>query len=603
MRETIIGIDLGTTNSEVAVMEGGQPTIIPLSNGDKMLPSVVGIDHNNNNILVGVPAHNQYILDPENTIKSIKRKMGQSEKVSMAGQEYSPQEISGAILKELKKAAEAHLGHQVNKAVVTVPAYFNDAQRQATREAGEIAGMEVVRMINEPTAAALSYEAGHHGSRKILIYDLGGGTFDVSVVQIEDGVVEVISSHGNNRLGGDDFDQKIIDHLLEFMETKHGVQTHDAKTMARIVRAAENAKKTLSDQPFVNIEEEYLLEKNGQPVHLSTELTRDQYEEMIFPYIEETLQAIHTALHGADMTASDVEQILLVGGATRTPLVSRRLEEMFGLKPRGEVNPDLCVALGAAIQGSAIGGDEVHAVLVDVTPYTFGTSYFGKLDGMLSPHPYAPVIAKNTPIPVQKGELFYTVMDGQSAVDVKVFQGEDPDSRKNIQIGEFMVEGLDDVPAGNPILFQFDLDINGILHVSAKEKNTGLEKRITIDNAFRPMEKQNLVQARERLDALFGEEAESDDDDDHDSSIQGRAQDEDKDDKDDKDEKIKRKEVVQAKALIEKAERMMDDAEGEDREEISNLVETMQDALNNQDGSALKNASEELADILYYLET
>lgn len=593
MNETIIGIDLGTTNSEVAVVQSGQAKIISLADGNKMLPSVVGIGEDQA-ILVGTSALNQYLLAPERTVKSIKRKMGQAEKVSMQGQDYSPQEISAAILKELKQVAESYLGHEVQKAVITVPAYFNDAQRQATREAGEIAGLDVVRMINEPTAAALAYESGHKGSRRILVYDLGGGTFDVSVVQIEEGVVEVISSHGNNQLGGDDFDQKIVDHILEFIKTEHGLEVEMGKTMARIVRASETAKKNLSDQPFVLIEEEYLLEKKGQPIHLSLELTRDQYEEMIEPYIEETLQAVHTALRGASLTSSEVEQILLVGGATRTPLVSQKLEEVFGLQPHAEVNPDLCVALGAAIQGASIGGNEVNAVLVDVTPYTFGTSYFGEIDGVPSPHPYEPIISKNTPIPVRKGSLFYTMYNGQEAVQVKVFQGEDPDSRNNIQMGEFVVKGLGDVEAGNPILFEFDLDLNGILHVSAKEKNTGLEKSITIDNAFAVMEKQNMEQAKERLSALFGEEKSVLDIDDlqlqQASTTHG-------------DEKTLHTEIVQAKALIEKAERMMGDAEEEDREEIINLVEEMKDALNDHDTKVLSKVSEELADILYYLET
>lgn len=590
MSETIIGIDLGTTNSEVAVLENGQPKIIPLADGEKMLPSVVGVDESGK-ILVGSPARNQYLLKPDDTIKSVKRMMGQHGKVFMAGQEYSPQEISGAILRELKGVAERHLGHEVRKAVITVPAYFNDAQRQATREAGEIAGLEVVRMINEPTAAALSYEAGHQESRKILVYDLGGGTFDVSVVRIEDGVVEVVSSHGNNHLGGDDFDQKIVDFILDFIEEKYEIRDESTKTMARIVRAAETAKKNLSDQPFVLIEEEYLLEKDGQPIHLSMELSREDYEKMIFPYIEETLQAVHTALHGANMTASEVEQILLVGGSTRTPVVSRRLEEVFGLKPRGEVNPDLCVALGAAIQGAAIGGDDVNAVLVDVTPYTFGTSYFGVLDGMPSPHAYAPIIKKNTPIPVRKGEIFYTMIDGQEAVDVRIFQGENQDSRKNILLGEFMVKGLKDVPAGNPILFELDLDLNGILHVSAKEKETGVGKEITIDNAFSPMEERNLKEAKDRLNSLFGENLDSDVD------HEGREQDS------DSDENNSHKKAAQAKILIENAERVLEKAEEEDREEIINLVEEIQDAIKNGDESALGQASEELADILFYLET
>ena len=309
--------------------------------------------------------------------------------------------------------------------MITVPAYFSDTQRQATREAGEIAGLEVVRIINEPTAAALVYEAGQHEGKRILVYDLGGGTFDVSVVRIEEGVVEVISSHGNNHLGGDDFDQKIVAHILEHLKIKQGVDVSDQpRAMARILRAAEAAKRHLSDHPYARIEEEYLTGADARPVHLSLELARDEYEQMIAPFVEETLQAIHNALQAADLTASQVEEILLVGGATRTPMIRRRLLEVFASEPRGEVDADLCVAMGAAIQGAAIAGAEVSAVLVDVTPYTFGTSALGELDGELYPYHYVPIIARNTPIPVRKSEAFYTVVDDQPVVDVRIFQGE-----------------------------------------------------------------------------------------------------------------------------------------------------------------------------------
>jgi len=394
-------------------------------------------------MLVGEDARNQLILYPERTIKSIKRQMGSNDKVHLAGCEYTPQEISAIILKRLKHIAEQSLGQPVRKAVITVPAYFSDTQRQATREAGEIAGLEVVRIINEPTAAALVYEAAQHQGKRILVYDLGGGTFDASIVRIEAGVVEVISSHGNNHLGGDDFDHKIVEHILDHLRIKQGVDVSDQpKAMARILRSAEAAKKHLSDHPYARIEEEYLTETAGKPTHLVLELSREEYEGMIAPFIEETLAAIHVALESASLTSSQIDEILLVGGATRTPLIRRRLHEAFAREARGEVDPDLCVALGAAIQGGAIAGAEVSAVLVDVTPYTFGTSALGELNGEFYPYQYVPIIPKNTAIPVHKSDVFFTVTDDQNTVEVRVYQGENADALENIQIGEFRVEGL-----------------------------------------------------------------------------------------------------------------------------------------------------------------
>ena len=355
MNEVIIGIDLGTTNSEVAIIRDGQVVVIE-ENHQKMFPSVVGIG-DTGDVLVGEAAKNQYVLYPERTVKSIKRQMGEDVEIGMADHSFTPQEISALILKHLKAAAENYLGQKVDKAVITVPAYFSDAQRQATREAGEIAGLEVLRMINEPTAAALVYEVNQHAHKKILVYDLGGGTFDVSVVGIEENVVEVLASHGNNHLGGDDFDQKIVDYIIEELENQHEVDVSASpQALARVTRAAESAKKQLSDEPFVRIEEEYLLEKDGTPIHLSMELARSDYEQMITEDIDETLDAVHLALQGANLTVSDIDEILLVGGSTRTPLINRLLTELFSLQPHKGIDPDLCVAAGAAIQAAIIAG-------------------------------------------------------------------------------------------------------------------------------------------------------------------------------------------------------------------------------------------------------
>ncbi len=582
MTDTIIGIDLGTTNSEVAVVQNGRVTVIDASPGKKILPSFVSLA-DDGAILVGEPAKNQYSLYPERTVKSIKRQMGSEVKVTLGPHAYSPQEISAIILRRLKDIAEQQLGITLRKAVITVPAYFSDAQRQATREAGEIAGLEVVRMINEPTAAALSYEASRQEHKRVLIYDLGGGTFDVSVVSIEDDVVEVLASHGNNQLGGDDFDAKIVAHIVEHLKQQGVDVTQSRKAMARINRAAEAAKIALSDQPYVRIEEEYLLEQPGAPVNLSMELDRHDYEDMIAPYIDETLEAVHIALNGAGLTVSDLDEVLLVGGATHTPLVTHRLEEDLGLTVRAEVDPELCVATGAAIQGAMIAGETVAAVLVDITPYTFGTSCLGEFNGDLYPFVYVPVIHKNTPIPVTKSEAFYTVHDNQTTVVVSIYQGEDPDALNNINIGEFTVENLSKVPSGNPIILQLSLDLDGIMQVSAREKNTGLEKSIRIDNAISRFREGELEAARERVDALFSQQ------EPHVSEAGAVS--------------TPRQTKVKAEALVEKAERMLDGAAPDDREDMIGLIETLKDALSKDDFDALPKAMDELADILFYLES
>jgi molecular chaperone DnaK (HSP70) len=580
MTDEIVGIDLGTTNSEIAIYRNGRPEVLGDEQGRMILPSVVGLSETGK-LLVGEEARNQFMLYPERTVRSIKRRMGTDERVRLGEREYTPQEISAIILSRLKEIAQRQLGRPVGKAVITVPAYFSDTQRQATREAGEIAGLEVMRIINEPTAAALVYEAAQHQGKRILVYDLGGGTFDVSVVRIEAGVVEVISSHGNNHLGGDDFDHKIVEHVLEHLKLKHSVDVSDQpRAMARILRGAETVKKRLSDHPFAKIEEEYLTEQDGKPVNLDLELNREEYEEMITPFIEETLGAIHIALESANLISSQVDEILLVGGATRTPLIRRRLTEVFGKDPRGEVDPDLCVALGAAIQGAAMVGTEVSAVLVDVTPYTFGTSTLGELNGDLYPYVFAPIIPKNTPIPVRRSEVFFTIADGQTSVDVKIYQGENQDAQENLKIGEFLIEGLSrTVPAGNPVILDLSLDRDGILQVAAREKQTGLERRIAIDKAMSRYDQSQLDQARERIGSLF----------------EGR----------DPEEVVVEDSATDSAlaALLAKASSKLDDAGEEDRSEIIDLIEIIKDARNNGDEAALEDARQQLQDLLFYLET
>jgi molecular chaperone DnaK (HSP70) len=582
MTDEVVGIDLGTTNSEIAIYRDGRPEVLADERDRIILPSVVGLS-DSGEVLVGEEARNQYVLHPERTIRSVKRRMGSDARLKLGEHEYSPQEISAIILLRLKDTAQRRLGRPVRKAVITVPAYFSDAQRQATREAGEIAGLEVVRIINEPTAAALVYEAGQHQGKRILVYDLGGGTFDVSAVRIEEGVVEVISSHGNNQLGGDDFDQKIVAWLLDHLKREQAVDVSGRpQAMARILRAAEAAKRRLSDQPFVRIEEEYLAEHEGQPVHLSVELSRDAYEEMITPYIEETLTAIHTALDSANLTSSQVEEVILVGGSTRTPLIRRRLAEVFGNEPRGEVDPDLCVALGAAIQGAAMTGTRVSAVLVDVTPYTFGTSALGEMDGELYPYCYVPIIRKNSPIPLRRSEVFFTVHDDQRSVEVKVFQGEHRDALENIKIGEFLIDGLSKAPAGNPVILDLALDRDGILQVSAREKATGLERRITIDKALSRYDQEEIEEAQRRIGSLLDEVAPAAEAGAGEAAAGGGS-------------------VIDA--LLARARARLDDLGEEDRSEVIDLIETIRDAQASGDGDALESARDQLQDLLFYLET
>jgi len=580
LSDTIIGIDLGTTNSEVAVVQDGRPRIIEVD-GAKILPSVVGLA-DDSALLVGNAARNQYTLYPERTIRSVKRRMGEDTRLEMGDKSYSPQEISALILRRLKQAAEEHLGEPISKAVITVPAYFSDAQRQATRDAGELAELEVVRIINEPTAAALAYEADHQDAKNILVYDLGGGTFDVSVVRMVQGVTEVLASHGNNHLGGDDFDAKLVAHILAHLKETSGADPSENRAaMARISRACETAKIALSDAPYARIEEEYLLEQDGKPINLSLELDRTDYEAMIEPFIDETLEAVHIALKGAKMAVSDISEVLLVGGATRTPVVQARLEQAMGMQPRADVDPDLCVAAGAAIQAAVVAGNQVASVLVDITPYSFGTSAVGELNGELYRDKFIPLIRKNTPIPVTKSDAFETLYDNQAIIDVHVYQGEDPDALNNTEIGAFRIEGLSKVPAGNIIVTTFALDLNGILSVTAREKRTGLEKQITIDNATARFEQQEFDAARGRLSALIEGDGPA-------QSDQAAAE---------------QPEIVQARALIDKAEHLMEGANPEDKEDLVNLIEAVQDAIASNDTATMERVVAELKDLIYYLES
>jgi molecular chaperone DnaK len=591
--EPIIGIDLGTTNSEVSLIRDGRPHVFA-EDGDPILPSFVGLAEDGR-LLVGKAARNQWVLAPERTIKSIKRKMGQDVKVKLGDQEYRPQEISAMILRALRDRASQQLGEPVKKAVITVPAYFNDAQRQATREAGELAGLEVVRILNEPTAAALTYDPTQRDLRRMLVYDLGGGTFDVSIVQAQEGVVEVLSSHGDTQLGGDDFDDLLLAHLCDRFQEQHGIDLRaNLVPKARALRAAESAKRQLSYHPYVRVQEEFIAEKDGQSLHLDMELSREEYEAMIAPLLDRTMDCVQRALDDAKLTGSAIDKVVLVGGSTRTPIISRLLEERLNQPAHQEVNPDLCVAMGAAVQAGIIAGQDVGAVLVDITPHTLGIRCLGFLHGFEQPHRFAPIIARNTPLPASRSEVFYTASDEQPEVDIDVHQGENPDVRHNHRIGRFMVRGLAPVPRGNQIVVQLDLNLDGMLKVSARERATGLQKQITIDNALAQFEREEQEQARNRLDRLW--------DDFH----QGEPREEERE----SDEmpvlvpgpREGQREAVQARALMEKAERLLDKVSMEDRPDIEKLMERIRTAMTDRHWDKVTEASNELSDVLFYLE-
>jgi len=500
----IIGIDLGTTNSEVAIIKDGKPFIIPDENGELILPSFVGISTATGELLVGRTAKNQYIAEPENTIKSIKRKMGSDEKVKMGKLEYSPQEISAFILRRLKEIAENYLNEEVEQAVITVPAYFSDAQRKATRDAGEIAGLDVVRIINEPTAAALAYGLDKEEDQFLMVYDLGGGTFDVSIIEINSGVLEVRASHGDTALGGDDFDQRIVDYVSGCFNSEFGVDLKDIrKSIARVTRASEGAKIELSDKPFAKITEEFIAQKDDSPLNLDFELSRSEFEELIGDLIESTIDSIDIALSDAELTYSDIDKVLLVGGSTRIPLVWEVIKERLGIDPRSEIDPDLCVAMGAAVQAGIIEGEDIDKILVDVTSHSLGIEVAAYKFGMLLPDQYSVLIRRNSTIPCSKSEVYSTVFDNQDKVTIKVYQGENEIASENSLLGEFTLEDIPRAPAGRPqIVVRFDYDIDGIVHVSARERDTGKEKKISVSVTSRLTE-EDKEQSRERVEQTW----------------------------------------------------------------------------------------------------
>ncbi len=473
----VIGIDLGTTNSCVAVMEGGEAVVIPNSEGNRTTPSVVGLN-NSGERLVGQVAKRQAITNPDNTVASIKRHMGSDYKATLGGKQYTPQEISAMILQKLKADAEAYIGETVTQAVITVPAYFSDSQRQATKDAGKIAGLDVLRIINEPTAAALAYGVDKDNTdQKILVFDLGGGTFDVSLLEIGDGIFEVLATSGNNRLGGDDFDKKIIDWAIVEFKSQTGIDLSGDKTaMQRLKEAAEKAKMELSTVTTSNINLPFItMDGNGQPQHLDLTLSRAKFDELTADLVEKTMGPSRQALSDAGLSAGDIDKVILVGGSTRIPAVQDAVKKLTGKEPFKGINPDECVAIGAAIQGGVLVGEVKDVVLLDVTPLSLGIETLG---GVMTK-----IVERNTTIPVSRSQVFTTAADNQTSTDIHVLQGEREMAKDNKTLGRFSLMDIPPAPRGIPqIEVTFDIDANGIVNVSAKDKGTGKSQRITIQS-------------------------------------------------------------------------------------------------------------------------
>ncbi|MDP4143903.1 MAG: molecular chaperone DnaK [Bacillota bacterium] len=565
----VIGIDLGTTNSCVAVMEGGDPVVIANAEGARTTPSVVSFQKDGSR-LVGQVAKRQSITNPDKTIISIKRHMGTNHKVKIDDKEYTPQEISAMVLQKLKADAEAYLGESVTQAVITVPAYFNDSQRQATKDAGRIAGLEVLRIINEPTAASLAYGLDKMDTnQKILVYDLGGGTFDVSILELGDGVFEVKSTNGNTRLGGDDFDQKIIDHIAQTFKNEYGIDLRDDKmALQRLKEAAEKAKIELSASTTTNINLPFITADATGPKHIDMDLTRAKFNELTHDLVQASIEPMRKALQDAGLTINQIDKVLLVGGSTRIPAVQDAVKEFTGKDPSKGVNPDECVAVGAAVQAGVLTGDVKDVLLLDVTPLTLGIETMGGIA--------TPLIPRNTTIPTRKSQIFSTAADGQTSVEIHVVQGERQMAADNKTLGRFTLSGIAPAPRGIPqIEVTFDLDANGIVNVSAKDKGTGKEANITITAST------NLS----------------------DDEIDKAVKDAEKFAEEDK----KRKESIEVKnnadQMVYQTEKALKDlgdkVSAEDKSNIEAKVEAVKKVKDGEDLEAIKKATEELTEAFY----
>ncbi|HQA60252.1 MAG: molecular chaperone DnaK [Tepidanaerobacteraceae bacterium] len=564
----VIGIDLGTTNSVVAYMEGGQPAIINNAEGSRLTPSVVAFTKEGER-LIGQLAKRQAITNPERTIQSIKRHMGTDHKVTIDDKTFTPQEISAMILQKLKQDAENYLGEKITKAVITVPAYFSDSQRQATKDAGTIAGLEVLRIINEPTAAALAYGLDKEDDQTILVFDLGGGTFDVSILELGDGVFEVKATSGNNRLGGDDFDQRIVDYVADEFKKEHGIDLRkDRMALQRLREAAEKAKIELSSMASTNINLPFITADASGPKHLDMTLTRAKFEELTRDLVEATMGPTRRALSDAGLEPHEIDKVILVGGSTRIPAVQEAIKNLTGKEPHKGVNPDEVVAMGAAIQAGVLAGEVHDVVLLDVTPLSLGIETLGGV--------FTKLIERNTTIPTSKSQIFTTAADGQTAVDIHVLQGERPMAADNITLGRFQLTGIPPAPRGLPqIQVTFDIDANGIVNVSAKDLGTGKEQKITITSStgLKEEEIERMIKDAER----FAEE--------------------------DKKKKEKIEAKNKADSLIYQTEKMLSDLKDkiskDDEDKIKREVENVKAALESDDTDRIQKATDDLTKVFY----
>lgn len=580
MSSKIIGIDLGTTNSAAALLEDGMPTLIRIED-KRILPSVVGISPQEE-LIVGTPARNQWVFSPDRTIRSIKRQMGSTETVEMAGKSYTAQEISAFILRKLKSAAEAHLGEPVERAVITVPAYFTELQRQATIEAGQIAGLTVERIINEPTAAALAHSLNQEDAEmRALVYDLGGGTFDVSIIELNFGVVDVQSTAGDNELGGDDFDRVLAEKLAKEFEEEHGIDLkEDHKAWARLLRAAEEAKIELSDEPYSLVSLEFIAEKeDGSPLHIRREVKRYEFEEVIKPMLESTIELIEKALEDAELDVDDIEHVLLVGGSTRIPLVREMVADQMEQDPHAEIDPDAAVALGAAVQGGIISGEDVDAILVDVTPFSLGIStvWFGITGHMHDDH-FSPLIHRNSTIPIQKSEVFSTARANQDKIEIQVYQGERAIASENTLLGEFMVEDLKtNRPDGHvDVTVNFKLDVNGILEVTVIERKTGKKVSHELKAVRQRLSSLEIAQSQAKLEEVETESASP----------------------------KKSKMDAATVALLDRAQKALDDPNVDEdlKEEIQDAISAIRQAAADGNEELVEEYGDDLVDLLFEAE-